>query len=190
MVNAATLADLATLPTARLRLDPMGPQHREQVLAALADPDNLRLTGTHASFTTAGIDAHLARMAGAADRADWAILRVADERYLGEVVLNDLDADNAAMNFRIALTGAYGQGYGTEATRAVVAHGFDVVGLHRISLGVYAFNPRALRSYEKCGFRREGVARDALRWDGEWYDEITMAILATDPAVSPDQTGH
>ncbi|MBA3524015.1 MAG: GNAT family N-acetyltransferase [Geodermatophilaceae bacterium] len=181
MVNVATLAALETLHTPRLRLDPMGPRHRDDVLATLADPEVLRLTGTHATNLAAGVDAHLARMATAADRADWAIIGSSDGRYLGEAVLNDLDADNASMNFRIALSGSYGEGYGTEATRAVVAYGFDVLGLHRISLGVYAFNPRAVRAYAKSGFVHEGVARDALRWDGAWHDEITMAVLATDP---------
>lgn len=181
MVNVATLATLAPLHTPRLRLDPMGPEHLDTVMSGLTDPELMRLTGTHATFTLERVRGHLERMPGAADRADWAIVRVADGRYLGEAVLNDLDVDNATMNFRIALDGEYGQGYGTEATRAVVDYGLDVVGLHRISLGVYAFNPRAVRAYEKCGFRHEGVARDALLWDGEWHDEIHMAILATDP---------
>ncbi len=26
----------------------------------------------------------------------------------------------------------------------------------------------------------EGVLRDALRWDGEWVDEVVMSVLATD----------
>uniref|UniRef100_UPI0028126253 GNAT family N-acetyltransferase n=1 Tax=Arthrobacter sp. TaxID=1667 RepID=UPI0028126253 len=73
------------------------------------------------------------------------------------------------------------RGYGTEATRAVVAHAFDVMGVHRISLEVYAFNPRAQRVYEKCGFRVEGRLRDALLWNGEWIDAVVMGMLSTDP---------
>jgi RimJ/RimL family protein N-acetyltransferase len=55
-----------------------------------------------------------------------------------------------------------------------------VVGLHRLSLEVYDFNPRARRVYEKCGFRTEGVLRDALRWDGEWINATVMSIVAGD----------
>jgi RimJ/RimL family protein N-acetyltransferase len=62
----------------------------------------------------------------------------------------------------------------------VLAHAFGTVGLHRIELDVYAFNPRAQAVYERAGFVREGVRRDALRWDGEYTDAITMAILAPD----------
>lgn len=75
----------------------------------------------------------------------------------------------------------YGHGYGTEATRLVINYALDTVGLHRISLTVFAFNPRAQRVYEKCGFQREGVRREVLRWNHAWYDEICMSILNSDP---------
>lgn len=49
--------------------------------------------------------------------------------------------------------------------------------LHRVELDVFSFNPRAIRAYEKAGFRREGVLRDAVK-DGDKYgDDILMAIL-------------
>jgi hypothetical protein len=66
-------------------------------------------------------------------------------------------------------------------SRRVVDYAFDVAELHRLHLQVFDFNPRAQRAYEKCGFVREGVHRDALRWEGGWHDAISMAILATDP---------
>jgi RimJ/RimL family protein N-acetyltransferase len=74
-----------------------------------------------------------------------------------------------------------GRGLGTEATRLIVGYGFDQLGLHRIELEVYAFNPRARRAYEKVGFVAEGVLRDALWWDGEWVDAVVMSMLETDP---------
>ncbi|MFP5316417.1 MAG: GNAT family N-acetyltransferase, partial [Actinomycetes bacterium] len=84
---------------------------------------------------------------------------------------------------RIALNAdaRFGQGYGTEATRAVVGHAFDIIGVHRISLEVYAFNPRAQRVYQKVGFQVEGRLRDALHWNGEWIDAVVMGMLKTDP---------
>lgn len=45
---------------------------------------------------------------------------------------------------------------------------------------MYAFNPRAQRAYEKAGFVVEGIRRQALKGDGERYDDIQMAILAPD----------
>ena len=184
MSIAHALADQPELRTERLTLVQLGPEHLDPVLASLSDHDAMRLTGTHATFTTEQVLAHLQRLPGSAERADFAILDD-DGRFVGEVVLNDLDEDNEAMNYRIALAAPQvrGLGYGTEAGRAVVAWGFDVVGLHRISLDVFSFNPSAQRSYEKIGFRVEGLARHTLLWDGQWHDSVLMAMLATDPRL-------
>lgn len=182
MIDTRALATVRCLETDELRLVPMGPEHFDGVWAMLADSEVMRLTATRATFTEQAIRDNLAALPNRADRADWAVLRKADERYLGEVVLNEFDVENESMNFRIALFGAdvLGKGYGTQATEAVVSYGFDAVGLHRIELGVYAFNPRAQRAYEKAGFVREGVRREALLWDGERHDEIVMAVLRSD----------
>ena len=176
------LAAQPTLTTERLTLTQLGPEHLDASMAALDDADAMRLTGTRAVFTPELVLAHLEGLPGAADRADFALVDD-DGTYVGEVVLNDLEEDDLAMNYRIALAAPAlrGRGYGTEAGRAVVAWAFDVVGLHRISLDVYAFNPGAQRSYEKIGFRVEGRARDTLRWDGTWTDSVLMGMLATDP---------
>lgn len=180
-VDRSALALPATLSTQRLRLEPLGLEHLGDVWAGLGDREAMRLTGTHTRFTEDAVRRHLGRLAGRDDRADWAILDAADGRYLGEAVLNDLEVEDESMNYRIALAGGYGRGVGTEATALVIAHGFDVVGLHRISLSVFAFNARARRVYQKCGFQAEGYHRDVLHWDGEWYDDVSMAMLATDP---------
>lgn len=176
------LAGQPVLRTPRLTLAQLGPQHIDEVMAALQDAEAMRLTGTRGRFTRERVLTHLERLVGADDRADFAILD-ASGTYLGEVVLNDLDEDNLAVNYRIALAGGpvRGQGFGTEAGRAVVEWAFDTVGVHRISLDVFSFNPGAQRSYEKIGFRVEGRARDTLLWDGEWADSILMGMLATDP---------
>ena len=70
------------------------------------------------------------------------------------------------------------RGLGTEATRLIVGYGFERLGLHRISLEVYAFNPRARRAYEKAGFQVEGVLRQSFRYEDQWIDAIAMSILA------------
>ncbi|MFB7891706.1 GNAT family N-acetyltransferase [Microbacterium sp. NPDC056044] len=182
MSIAEVLAAQPVLRTPRLTLVQHGPEYLDDVMVALQDAEAMKLTGTRTEFIREQVLAHLERLVGADDRADFAILD-ASGAYLGEIVLNDLDHDNLAMNYRIGLasSGVRGQGYGTEAGRAVVEWGFDAVGLHRISLDVFSFNPGAQRSYEKIGFVVEGRARDAMLWDGEWVDSILMSMLATDP---------
>ncbi|MFE5584934.1 GNAT family N-acetyltransferase [Kitasatospora sp. NPDC056531] len=112
------------------------------------------------------------------DRLDLAVVERASGVCVGEAVLNEWDGGNRSCSFRIALAPAgQDRGLGTEAVRLIVGYGFERLGLHRISLGVFAFNPRARRAYEKAGFVAEGVKRDALRYDGAWVDQITMSIL-------------
>ena len=62
----------------------------------------------------------------------------------------------------------------------MLAHAFETVGLNRVSLEVYAFNPRARRAYERLGFVHEGTLRQALLWDGAWVDAEVMSILASE----------
>jgi len=188
VIRTEFLARQPTLRTARTQLVPMGPRFAPQMWRSLQDRETAKLTGTHATFTSEQVGKHLESLPGRNDRADWAIIRNDDSSYLGEVVLNDLDAANESMNYRISLRGldVVGQGYGTEAGEAVINFGLGVVGLHRISLGVYSFNERAIKSYTKLGFQTEGVLRHALQWDGVWYDEIVMAVLA--PGALDDES--
>jgi RimJ/RimL family protein N-acetyltransferase len=101
-------------------------------------------------------------------------------RLIGLTTFSNLDPDNGSVLFHISLGehDTWGQGYGTEATRLMLGLAFDVIGLHRVSLSVFSFNERAIRSYEKAGFRLEGRAREAILRDGQRRDELTMAILA------------
>jgi RimJ/RimL family protein N-acetyltransferase len=168
----------------RVRLEPLTEAVLDDYLVMLADPELGRLTGSQTTHEPAEVKAWLASRADQADRVDWAAIRISDGAFLGEAVLNSYDPANASCNFRIALTPAHlDRGYGTEITRLTLDHGF-AAGLHRISLTVFAFNPRAKRVYEKCGFVVEGRSRDVLWWDGAWHDEYVMGVLATDPAGS------
>ncbi len=189
MIRTEFLARQPTLRTPRAQLVQLSARFLAQVWRSLQDPWLAKMTGTHSRYEQDQVRRHLESLPGREDRADWAIIRTEDSSYLGEVVLNDLDRENESMNFRIALRGrdVVGQGYGTEAGEAVVNFGLGVVGLHRVSLGVYAFNEPALRSYRKLGFETEGVLRQALHWDDAWHDEILMAVLA--PGALDEQPG-
>ncbi|MBV9487913.1 MAG: GNAT family N-acetyltransferase [Frankiaceae bacterium] len=150
------------------------------------DQETIRLTGSHGELRLEELERWYESRHEQADRIDWAIVERATGRWAGEVVLNDLDVANGSCAFRILLQGPsfYGRGLGTEATRLAVDHAF-AVGLHRVELEVYDFNPRARRVYEKVGFRHEGTKRHALRWDGAWVDAHIMGLLADERTVVP-----
>ena len=74
-----------------------------------------------------------------------------------------------------------GQGLGADAVRTLVRHLMAVRGHHRIVIDPAADNERAIRSYERVGFRRVGIMREYERGaDGTWHDGLLMDLLATD----------
>lgn len=72
------------------------------------------------------------------------------------------------------------QGYGTEAMRLMLEHGFGTLNLHRIWLQVYNKNIRGIRAYDKAGFIVEGRLREAHYQHGRYYDTIIMSVLRSE----------
>lgn len=154
----------------------------------LADPEVLRLTGSVTSTEEIHRASPLAddrtrewyaSRAQVDGRLDLAVVDRASDTVVGEVVLNEFDASSNSANFRTLMgPEGRGRGLGTEAARLILGYGFEVIGLHRIGLDVFAFNPRARHVYATVGFVVEGVKRDAFAFDDEYVDEIWMSILA------------
>ena len=71
----------------------------------------------------------------------------------------------------------WSKGYGSEAMHLLLCYAFTELNLHRVSLGVFAYNTRARRSYEKCGFKLEGVIRRSYLREGQRWDLFNMGIL-------------
>jgi RimJ/RimL family protein N-acetyltransferase len=115
----------------------------------------------------------------------------ADGRYIGHVNIKIKDEANqrASLGIGIDNPSYWGRGYGTEVTRLMLCFAFQELGLHRVSLRVAAYNMRAIRCYEKCGFRREGVERDSFFVDGKWHDDVLMAILREEWEAHSAATG-
>jgi RimJ/RimL family protein N-acetyltransferase len=69
------------------------------------------------------------------------------------------------------------RGYGTDAMRLILQYGFLEANLRRITLGLHSYNERALRAYQKVGFKMEGTVRGEGLRDGHRYDGYYMGIL-------------
>lgn len=163
-----------------LYLRPYTLHDAQAVLAGANEPVGRKLTGTQVIFTLEQVIAYIENsQAGVDDSRAGFVICLPDGTVTGEVVINQIDPDNRSANIRIALFDEqyFGKGLGSEALRLMLNYGFETLKLHRISLGVYTFNPRAIHVYEKLGFRREGALRDALYYDGAYHDEIVMSIL-------------
>jgi diamine N-acetyltransferase len=71
----------------------------------------------------------------------------------------------------------WSQGYGTDAIRTLLRFAFRQMNLHRVFLRVFEYNQRAMRCYEKCGFKLEGRLRQAHFHAGRYHDVVIMGIL-------------
>ena len=78
------------------------------------------------------------------------------------------------------------QGYGSAAVRAVIDHAFDTIELHRIIAACQPENVASQNLLERCGFRKEGLARDYLRINGAWRDHLIFSLIAADRSGEPE----
>ncbi|RPI31993.1 MAG: N-acetyltransferase [Chloroflexota bacterium] len=111
---------------------------------------------------------------------------------IGNMGLFQIDERNrsAEVGIFIGEKSYWNKGYGSEAMRLMLRHGFNTLNLHRIYLRVYETNLRAIRSYEKAGFIHEGRMRKAEFQEGCYIDILLMSILQPEWKESFDATGR
>jgi RimJ/RimL family protein N-acetyltransferase len=147
------------------------------------DPETRRLqAGNRAPLSAEEAHDFTRRLLGGHEDGHVALMIEMDGRTVGNTWLANIDRDNASATLGIVMGEATsrGRGVGTEVLRQMVDMGFDRLGLERIELWVLADNMRAIRAYERVGFRREGLRRGHIRWGDERLDTILMAVLRTD----------
>jgi RimJ/RimL family protein N-acetyltransferase len=98
-----------------------------------------------------------------------------------------VNADQHRADYSVGLFVAAlrGRGLGREITRLVLDWAFGPLGAHRVELEVLASNNRAIRCYEACGFRHEGVRREAELYPDGWKDFLEMGILQAEHHARP-----
>lgn len=107
------------------------------------------------------------------------IRRLEDDLLVGLIGLdgNIIPHGEAFVGIGIGERELWSKGYGSDAMRVILRYGFSELNLRRVSLDVFEYNPRAIRSYEKVGFVHEGRVRGYLHRSGQRWDLIFMGIL-------------
>jgi RimJ/RimL family protein N-acetyltransferase len=143
-----------------------------------ADPDIIRMYGGSRDEMRPVTEADAKRWVQQLRKQDYAWI-IETDALIGHVRLDRVDLRDKRASLAIGIEDKtqLGKGLGTEAVSLVLRYAFDVLDLHRISVRVIAYNARAIRAYEKCGFAVEGREREAALVDGEWHDDVMMAIL-------------
>lgn len=122
----------------------------------------------------------------------WAIHENKTGSLIGTTAITEVDERSGECLFRIVIgeKPAWGQGFGTEATRLVVAEAFERFKLHTVNLEVFAHNERAQRSYIRVGFQETGRTEEWAR--NTRLDVIAMKLTrdAWDGTYATLTSGH
>ncbi|MEJ8305292.1 GNAT family protein [Saccharibacillus sacchari] len=190
-MNPINFAQKPVLTGKKVLLRPFKAEDSERMLNILAELDVQRLTGSVHTDEEAQkprtpeqeqkVREWYASRNAQTDRLDLAIVDAASGKVIGEAVFNEYEEYSGNASFRILIgSDGQGKGLGTEAIELFLRHGFETLGLHRVWLEVYSFNPRAERVYIKSGFILEGVKREDFRYNGEYIDTKVYGMLRSD----------
>ncbi|MEK8129019.1 GNAT family protein [Paenibacillus filicis] len=101
-----------------------------------------------------------------------------DGQLAGDIGIHFLDDGfQAEIGYTFA-PGFQGQGYASEAVRAVIDYLFAGLGKHRVTGSVDPDNLKSIKLLEGLGFRKEAHFIKSYRLNDEWYDDCVYAILA------------
>lgn len=104
-----------------------------------------------------------------------------DGQYIGVADYREVDRIKRSCTIGITIgeKDYWGKGYGTDAINALVEFLFSRLNLRRIQIDTWSGNERAIKSYQKCGFRIEGTLKESEFIEGKYYDTIIMGLLKT-----------
>jgi RimJ/RimL family protein N-acetyltransferase len=144
-----------------------------------------QLVELSARFKPVTVEEHHKWFRDIRQRSDVQIFAIADPETsatIGYCQLKHIDPLNRSteLQIRIGSPQHQGRGLGTAAVLALLDVAFDELELHRVYLHVFEHNVRARRCYEKCGFRTEGLFRNALFLDGRPINLVMMAIIRSE----------
>lgn len=116
------------------------------------------------------------------DNITLGIIKLENDKLIGNCGLNNINEINrtAILGIFIGEKKEQNKGLGAETIKLLLDYGFNYLNLHGISLEVYEFNKRAIKCYEKVGFRECGRKRESKYLNGKYYDIIIMDILKSE----------
>lgn len=104
-----------------------------------------------------------------------------NKEMVGIIGLTPYLHDNKGrLSIEIYNQSARGKGIGTEAIKLVIKYAFEDLKYHKVYLRVLDINTNAIKCYEKCGFKREGIDREGALINGVYHSDIYMGILFSD----------
>ncbi|GAB3265847.1 GNAT family N-acetyltransferase [Chitinimonas naiadis] len=171
------------LTTPRLLLRELKPADADAVLAIHADTDAMRWFGADPiqdrKQALQLIELFAEWRKAPTPGIRWGITRRDTGQLLGSCGLFKWNRGwrNCVLGYELGKP-HWGQGWMSEALRAVLAYGFDEMDLHRVQAEIHPDNLASIRLIERLGFRLEGRHRQQGYWSGQFHDLDCFGLLA------------
>lgn len=108
----------------------------------------------------------------------WAIIDRISNECIGQIAYFLVDSKNHFAEIEYCIGEEYQcKGLATEATKAVIAYGFNEINLHKVQICTKTINAPSKRVIEKCGLTYEGTLRDYFYMDGQYVGRLFFSIL-------------
>jgi ribosomal-protein-alanine N-acetyltransferase len=172
----------------RVYLRPLEPEDADLVSRWYADDRVRKLMGDPPQSFAARRDRYAAAAREDGDRVyRFIICLLQDDAPIGRTDIFEIDRGNGSCAFGITIGDPelWGRGLGTDAVNALVDFAFGELRMERVWLDTDAANTRAQAAYAKAGFVQEGRLRHVWFQDGEYLDDIRMALLREDWLAAP-----
>lgn len=121
-------------------------------------------------------------VAGSSDAFVYKAVEITTGEVVGHISLGGISWKNKSARIsRVFISPLHcNKGYCKQMVKAVLQVGFNQLLLHRIGLGVYTHNKAAINCYTAIGMHIEGVQKDILFYNNEYWSMVEMAMLEND----------
>ena len=166
----------------KVYLSPISTEDVDIFMSWVNDPEIAHTTAFYPQVISLVQEKEIVESSLAKDGNAFSIVTIEDDKLIGNCSFLKIDETNrtAEIGIIIGEKDHHSMGYGADAVRLLLKFGFENRNYNNISLHVHSFNKRAIACYEKVGFKRQGVLREAIIRGNKKHDRIYMDILASE----------
>ncbi|ODV56165.1 GNAT family N-acetyltransferase [Lysinibacillus fusiformis] len=166
-----------------ITLQQMAPADLESFVAIESETKTLLLANDEIPFpqTMEDHSTFFRSISGKKDEFFFGIYEKATQQLIGSCGVFAVNWQNSTCSVGISIGQQWqGKGFGTDAMKTLIEFIFQYMAIQKIKLQVFSFNTAAIRSYEKCGFTKEGHLRNEIFRFGTFHDIIVFGLLRSE----------